>query len=105
MLGGHDGVGLGVPGVTVGEGVGTGTVAVGEGVPGVGDGPQTPLGRKRCSFKKAKVEPFRPPVLHISPPARPVLKKPAWLPWRIEGKLGGEATHAPAGQALVWSSS
>jgi hypothetical protein len=44
-----------------------------------------------------------PPVDQISPPTRPVEKKPAWFACRADGRLGGEAAQAPAGQVAVFS--
>jgi hypothetical protein len=51
------------------------------------------------------VAPLIPPVDQISPPERPVLKKPAWFAWRFgAGRFGGEATHVPPGHELRSSS-
>ena len=60
--------------------------------------------RYRCSFRNVNVVPLMPPVDQISPPTRPVELKPAWFACRTgAGRLGGEATHVPAGQPATFN--
>jgi hypothetical protein len=65
---------------------------------GVGVGHPSPFPRLMFS---ANAPALKPPVLQT----RPGLTKPAELPCRAEGRTDGEGTQAPAGQALISSSS
>src|ERR1041385_7739224 len=96
-------------GVAVGVRVAVGVaVTVVEGVPvGVALGQVWPLERCITSGRNVKVCPMIPPTLQIFPDP----KNPAWFACRLAdpalefGRLGGEVTHAPAGQVPTGSSS